>query len=92
VTAPVDARAVILRYPRVLTAGPNAFAGRGALEMLLHGHDVSTGLGVEMQPPRDLCARLLADTANMPGHHAFEASNDAWSDLLARSGRPRPQP
>ena len=50
--APPDARAVIWRRPRVEVRGPADFAPRGALELVLHAHDVAVGLDVPFTPPR----------------------------------------
>ena len=54
--APPDARAVIWRRPRLEVRGPVDFAPRGGLELVLHAHDVATGLGVPFGPPADACA------------------------------------
>jgi hypothetical protein len=40
-------------------ADPAGFAGMGCLELLLHGDDIARGLGTAVDPPRDLCTRLL---------------------------------
>jgi hypothetical protein len=90
VAAPAGARAAIWRRPAVEVGGSTDFAARGALELVLHGADVCAGLGVPFTPPGAECARLLESTAVNPGASPFEASDNAWSDLLARSGRPRP--
>ena len=85
-------RAVIWRYPDVGTGSPDDFAARGALEMILHAHDVCCGLGVEFDPPAGLCERLREHTRSwphwsMPGWSALPTTDDAWSDLLEGSGR-----
>jgi hypothetical protein len=64
-TAPPDARAAIMYSPRLETGTPPDFAARGGLEMMLHGHDVCTGLGVPLDPPRDVCERLLRHTEGL---------------------------
>lgn len=92
VVAPPEARAAIWRHPTVQVGAPPDFAARGALELVLHGHDVCVGLGLPFEPPRQVCARLLGSTTRYPGGHDYRPSADAWSDLLARSGRPRPGP
>jgi hypothetical protein len=89
VTADPDVRAIIRRRPAVETAAPQDFAPRGALELILHTHDISTGLDIPFDPPRDLCSRLFAHTRNWP-QEAIEPTGDSWSDLLASRGRPRP--
>jgi hypothetical protein len=90
VTAAVDTRAVIWLHPSVQTGSPEDFAARGALELVLHGYDVCAGLGVPFDPPTEACQRLLAHTAQWPGNQEYVATTDPWSDLVARSGRPRP--
>ena len=90
ITAEPGARAVIAQWPQVETGGPDDFAARGALELILHAHDVCTGLGVTFAPPPDLCARLRDHTQPWPTQPPFTPTADAWGDLLERSGRPRP--
>jgi hypothetical protein len=90
--APPDARAVIWRRPRVEVRGPDDFAPRGALELVLHAHDVSTGLGVVLAPPADTCARLRDHTRDWPhwrspGWCQPPTTDDPWHDLLVGSGR-----
>ncbi len=85
-------RAVIWRYPEVATGAPDDFAARGALEMVLHAHDVCAGIGVTFAPPDDVCARLREHTRSwphwsMPGWSALPATDTPWSDLLQGSGR-----
>jgi hypothetical protein len=90
-TAEPDAIAVIVRRPSVQTGGPRDFAARGALEMILHAHDVCSGLGVALAPPDDMCRRLFDSTADWLQVAPIAPSANAWSDLLERSGRPRPE-
>jgi uncharacterized protein (TIGR03083 family) len=96
ITAEPDARAVIRRRPAVETAGPEDFAPRGALEMILHTYDISSGLDIPFSPPEDLCRRLRDHTSAWPSPVTRERplnqappTSDPWSDLLERSGRPR---
>ncbi len=91
VTADPDTTAVIRRTPSVAVGRPIDFAGRGGLELILHADDVCSGLGVAFDPPAEMCQRLLRSTSDSPWNHATELTGDAWSDLLARSGRPRPK-
>jgi hypothetical protein len=88
VTADSDTRAVIGQRP-VETGGPNDFAARGALEMVLHAHDVCSGLGIPFDPPQDICRRLRDHTVASPHEAPTEPTADAWADLLRRSGRAR---
>ena len=41
-------------------ADPEGFAGMGIVEILVHGEDMARGLGVTLDPPADVCARVLA--------------------------------
>jgi hypothetical protein len=81
-----DVRAVIWRRPRIETRGPEDFAPRGALELLLHGHDVASGLGVAFDPPDDVCARLRDHTRGWP-HWSADGRR-----LVRPAARLRPPP
>lgn len=89
VTAEPDTRAVVGLWPVAETGAPGDFAARGAHEMILHAHDVCTGLGVPFDPPRDLCERLRDHTRAWPMGAPVSPTEDPWSDLLEKSGRPR---
>lgn len=87
------ATAVIWRRPEVEVRAPADFAPRGALEVILHGHDVCAGLGVPFAPPGALCARLRDHTRGWPhwrtpGWSPPPTTDDPWADLLTRNGRP----
>jgi hypothetical protein len=93
--APPDTRAILWRFPSVGTGGPDDFAARGALELILHAHDVCAGLGVTFMPPADSCERLRDHTRawphwSSPGWRAPPTTADPWADLLMGSGRARP--
>ena len=88
-TTDPETRAVIGLSPYAQTGTPRDFAARGALEMILHAHDVCAGLGIAFDPPRDVCARLRDYAAEWPGQARLPATDDPWSDLLERSGRAR---
>jgi hypothetical protein len=90
-TAPPETRAVLVSRARLAPGAPDDFAARGALELILHAHDIASGLDVPFDPPRAICARILHHTAHWPGNAAFTPTEDSWADLLARSGRPRPR-
>jgi hypothetical protein len=47
--------AIIFRRPTVILALPADFVSRGALELVLHAHDVCIGLGVAFELPAELC-------------------------------------
>jgi hypothetical protein len=90
-TAP-DVRAVIWRRPRVEARPPQDFVPRGALELILHGHDVAAGLGVPFAPPVPLCERLRRHTSEWPhwrspGWSPLTLAGDPWTDLLRAAGR-----
>jgi hypothetical protein len=87
-----DARAVIWRFPRVEVRGPEDFAPRGGLELVLHAHDVCAGLGIPFEPPADVCARLREHTRGWPhwtspGWAEPPSTDDPWMDVLVGSGR-----
>jgi len=88
-----DVRAVIFRRPSVLTAPPQDFLPRGALELVLHAHDVCTGLQVPFEPTAGLCHRLREHTRPWPiwtvVWSGLGCSDDPWGDLLAASERQR---
>jgi hypothetical protein len=63
-------------------ADGSASAAMGVLETLVHVHDLAAGLGVDWDPDRDLCARVLARL--MP---EVPRTDDAWADLLWACGR-----
>lgn len=87
-----EVRAVIWRRPRIETRPPIDFIPRGALELILHAHDVCAGLAVPFEPPADLCARLREHTRDWPMWtvwDALDATDDPWGDLLLASGRCR---
>ena len=88
-TAEPDTRAVIGLWPHLETGTPQDFAARGAHELILHAHDVCTGLGVPFDPPRDLCQRLWEHSRDWPMGVLANPTADPWSNLLERSGRPR---
>lgn len=88
-----DVRAVIFRRPEVMTAPPADFLPRGAMELILHAHDVCAGLGVPFEPPADICRRLREHTRPWPmwtvAWDGLPDTDDPWADLLEGSGRRR---
>jgi hypothetical protein len=88
-----DVRAIIFQRPEVIVAPPADFLPRGAMELILHAHDVCSGLGVPFEPPADLCHRLREHTRPWPMWTTFwqglAATDDPWGDLLTGSGRER---
>ncbi len=94
IAAEPDVRAIIWRRPQVELGRPEDFVARGALELILHAHDVCTGLGVAFEPPPDLCDRLRDHTRSWPawsspGWKQLTMAGDPWVDLLGSSGRTR---
>jgi hypothetical protein len=83
------ARAIIWIRNGGATAPAADFAARGGHELILHAHDVCTGLGMPFDPPRDLCQRLWDHTRDWPMGPPVGTTADPWSDLLQRSGRGR---
>ncbi|WP_425750762.1 hypothetical protein [Micromonospora sp. DT47] len=67
-------------------ADPEGFAGMGCVEALVHGHDITQGLGLALDPPRDVCARVL--TRMFPA--ADPVDLDPWTALLWATGRVEP--
>ena len=88
-----EVRAVIFRRPEVVTAAPQDFIARGAMELILHAHDVCTGLQVPFEPRRELCFRLREHTRPWPmwtgTWSQLGRTRDPWGDLLIASGRQR---
>ncbi|MUN39729.1 maleylpyruvate isomerase N-terminal domain-containing protein [Actinomadura litoris] len=60
---------------------PAGFAAMGAVEVLVHTHDLAAGLGLTWEPPGDLCAGVL--TRLFPG----APEGDPWQVLLWSTGR-----
>src|SRR5260370_21944578 len=56
--------------------------------MVLHAHDVCTGLDLAFTPPPELCRRLRDHTRDWPAG-ATARTSEPWSDLLEGSGRAR---
>jgi hypothetical protein len=80
-TAPTHIRA----YHPTGMADPEGFAAMGCVEALLHGHDIAQGLGLTLNPPRDLCGGVLARL--FPQTAADLASTDPWQALQWATGR-----
>ncbi|MFG1621604.1 maleylpyruvate isomerase N-terminal domain-containing protein [Kribbella sp. NPDC049227] len=62
---------------------PEGFTGMACVEVLVHGHDLTTGLGCSLTPPPDLCERVL--TRMFP--HEPRATADPWLNLRWLTGR-----
>ena len=59
---------------------PEGFAAMGIVEVVVHTHDVATGLGLSYAPPADLCDRVL--------RRLFPDAPGRPSDGRRCSGRP----
>jgi hypothetical protein len=60
----------------------SGFAAMGVVEVLVHMHDVATGLGLAWAPPADLCAAALRRL-----FPAAPSDGDPWATLLSVTGR-----
>ncbi|MBM7170001.1 GNAT family N-acetyltransferase [Streptomyces sp. G44] len=80
-TAPPGVRAYH-PYPHG-SADAAGFAAMGVAEVLLHTYDIARALGVDAEPPAELCAAVL-------GHlfpHVSPAGGPPWQVLLWATGR-----
>jgi hypothetical protein len=66
-------------------ADPEGFAAMGCVEILAHGNDIAVGLGLTLDPPRDVCARILARM--FPDEVGDLAGVDSWLATLWATGR-----
>jgi uncharacterized protein (TIGR03083 family) len=62
---------------------PEGFTGMACVEVLVHGHDLTTGLGCPLTPSPDLCERVL--TRMFP--HEPRPTADPWFNLRWLTGR-----
>lgn len=89
-TTPPDVRALLFRNFGTV-APPADFVPRGALELILHAHDVCSGLNVDFDPPRGPCENLRAHVQGWPFWGSYwphlQMTGDPWHDLLRSSGR-----
>ncbi|TDO30677.1 hypothetical protein EV643_13659 [Kribbella sp. VKM Ac-2527] len=65
-------------------------AGMGGIEVLVHGGDIATGLGLPFEPPPDVCTWILARM--FPDRYAENASLgssdiDPWTTIQWATGR-----
>ena len=71
----------------VLDLTPRDWCSRAAYEVLLHGHDIATGFGLELEPPPRLCAAILSSDALWMFDRKRSGEPDPWIALLRGSGR-----
>jgi hypothetical protein len=74
-TSPPESRA----FHPTGNADPAGFAAMGCAEVLVHGEDVARGLGLALDPPREICARVLA---RLFPHVGDVSDLDPWTALL----------
>lgn len=86
-----EVRSIIFQRPAPLLGAPHDFPPRAAMELILHAHDVCSGLGVPFEPPAALCGRLREHTRRWPmwslAWNGLGQTDDPWADLLRGSGR-----
>src|ERR1051326_4302567 len=68
---------------RLLPITDRDLSGRAGT--LLRGNDIAQGFGPSLDPPRDVCRRVLARI--FPQAPADLAQSDPWSALLGAGGR-----
>ena len=78
-------RAHVRAYHPAGMADPEGFAGMGCHEALLHGNDIAQSFGLSLDPPRDVCRRVLARI--FPQASAELSASDPWTALLWAGGR-----
>ncbi len=66
-------------------ADPEGFAAMGCVEVLIHGHDLARGLGLDLVPPPALCANVIARM--FPHSTASLTDVDPWTALLWATDR-----
>ena len=64
-------------------ADVSGYVGMACVEALVHTFDITQGLGVEFQPPGDLCGRVLKRLFPW----TEEAGPDPWATLCWTTGR-----
>ncbi|MPZ87025.1 MAG: hypothetical protein GEU81_02920 [Nitriliruptorales bacterium] len=63
-------------------ADPAGFLAMGCDEVLIHTHDIASGIGIAFEPPAPLCRRILARLFPWA-----PADADPWKALLWANGR-----
>lgn len=75
----------------VVRLGLTDWCARGAYEVVLHTHDVLSGLAVAWQLPGELCEPIMSSPVLwMFDRTKPDGDADPWSRLLVGAGRPRP--
>ncbi|MDK1473174.1 maleylpyruvate isomerase N-terminal domain-containing protein [Streptomyces sp. 549] len=70
-------------YHSLGVSDAEGFAAMGVVETVVHTHDLARGLGLDWDPPADLCARVLTRLFPDAPQHAA----DPWPTLLWATGR-----
>jgi hypothetical protein len=71
-----------LAYHPAGPSDPEGFCAMGCDELLVHGHDIASGLGVPFQPPASLCRAVLGRL-----FPSAPPDGDPWETLLWANGR-----
>jgi hypothetical protein len=66
-------------------ADPEGFAALGCSDALLSGHDIAQGFGLSLDPPPDVCRRVLSRL--YPQAPADLGDADPWTSLRWAGGR-----
>lgn len=61
----------------------SGYAGMACVELLAHTYDISQGLGIDFQPPQELCDRILRRLFPW----IEETGPDTWATLCWATGR-----
>jgi hypothetical protein len=80
-TSPAHVRAFHPAGP----ADPEGFAALGCHEALLNGNDIAQGFGRSLEPPRDVCRRVLSRL--YPQAPGDLGDSDPWTSLRWAGGR-----
>jgi hypothetical protein len=88
--------AVVRDSPGTATASDGELAlslgdwcARAAYELVLHTHDILSGLGWDLDPPLELCKVILeSDALWMLNRGQANEGSNPWAALLLGSGRP----
>ena len=84
-----DSPGTVTASDGVLELSLSDWCARAAYELVLHTHDVVSGLGSDLDPPLELCRVILeSDALWMLDSEQAKGGSDPWAALLLGSGRP----
>ncbi len=84
-----DSPGTVTASDGVLELGLAEWCARAAYELVLHTHDVVSGLGRDLDPPMELCRVIMeSDALWMLNSEHAKGGSDPWAALLLGSGRP----